>query len=200
MIGLETMPRTMDNIGFYSQLGYEPGPLTITVTLDAAVMETPLHLLGRLSALDRDDAIAECTQLTDAMRPGYDFSREMQITDALTLGETVLVRRGTRIAAFAICHSAPLVEGRARDEVRVLKLVASTDADAMLLVTHLAEYARRCGTRRVAIRVQGDATRLYAALIARGGRVRWTDLRMTLAGHSEPAQPGDGVMLSNWEI
>jgi hypothetical protein len=84
--------------------------------------------------------------------------------------------------------------------VRVLKLVAGTDADALQLVSHLTEYARRCGTRRVAIRVQGDATRLYAALIARGGRVRWTDLRMTMADHAEPAQPSDGVMLSNWEI
>jgi hypothetical protein len=92
------------------------------------------------------------------------------------------------------------VEGRTRDEVRVLKFVAQTDADAMQLVTHLTEYARRCGTRRVAIRVQGDATRLYVALITRGGRVRWTDLRMTLADHPEAAQPVDGVMLSNWEI
>ena len=84
--------------------------------------------------------------------------------------------------------------------MRVLKLVARTDTDAMQLVTQLAEYARRCGTRRVAIRVQGDAARMYAALIARGGRVRWTDLRMTMATYPEPAQPADGVMLSNWEI
>ena len=34
VIGLETMPRTMDNIGFYSNLGFEPGRLTLTVTLD----------------------------------------------------------------------------------------------------------------------------------------------------------------------
>src|SRR5678816_2313943 len=32
VIGLETMPRTMDNIGFYSRLGFLPGRLTITAT------------------------------------------------------------------------------------------------------------------------------------------------------------------------
>ncbi len=200
VIGLETMPRTMDNIGFYSQLGFVPGPLTITVTLDASTTDSPIALLGRLPLLDRDDVILECAALTASIREGYDFTREIQITDALSIGETVLLRRGGHVAAYAICHSAPLVEGRARDEVRVLKLVAATDSDAMLLVTHLAEYARRCGTRRVAIRVQGDATRLYTALMARGGRVRWTDLRMTMADYSEAAQPRDGVMLSNWEI
>jgi len=200
VIGLETMPRTMDNIGFYSQLGFVPGPLTITVTLDAATSDERVMLLGRLPQLERDDVIAECAALVHGMRDGYDFTREIRITDALAIGETVLVLRHGRVTAFAICHSAPLVEGRARDEVRVLKFVASTDADAMQLVTQLTEYARRCGTRRIAIRVQGDATRMYAALIARGGRVRWTDLRMTLRGHPEPAQPTDGVMLSNWEI
>ena len=200
VIGLETMPRTMDNIGFYSQLGFVPGPLTITVTLDAATSDSRITLLGRLPQLERDDAIAECATLTATLRSGYDFTREIRITDALSIGETVLIHRGGQVSGYAICHSAPLVEGRARDEVRVLKFVAATDVDAMQLVTQLTEYARRCGTRRVAIRVQGDATRLYAALVARGGRVRWTDLRMTMAGYAEPAQPADGVMLSNWEI
>ena len=200
VIGLETMPRTMDNIGFYSQLGFAPGPLTITVSVDAAVGDHRITLLGRLPLVDRDDAVAQCEVLTRGLRHGYDFTREIRITDTLAIGETVLVLRSDRVVAFAICHSAPLVEGRTRDEVRVLKFVALTDADAMQLVTDLTEYARRCGTRRIAIRVQGDATRMYAALIARGGRVRWTDLRMTLRGHAEPAQPADGVMLSNWEI
>jgi GNAT superfamily N-acetyltransferase len=200
VIGLETMPRTMDNIGFYSQLGFVPGPLTITVTLDAATVDSPIQLLSKLDAMERESVIEECAALTNAMRPGYDFTREIRITDALLIGETVILRRGLQVVGYAICHSTPLVEGRARDEVRVLKLVANSDVHALLLVTHLTEYARRCGTRRVAIRVQGDASRLYAALMARGGRVRWTDLRMTLAEFAEPSQPSDGVMLSNWEI
>jgi hypothetical protein len=33
-IGLETMPRTIENIGFYSRLGFLPGHLTITLTRD----------------------------------------------------------------------------------------------------------------------------------------------------------------------
>ena len=36
VIGLETMPRTMDNIGFYSRSASRPGHLTVTVTLEAA--------------------------------------------------------------------------------------------------------------------------------------------------------------------
>src|SRR3954471_738441 len=34
VIGLETMPRTVDNVGFYSRLGFVPGHLTLTLTVD----------------------------------------------------------------------------------------------------------------------------------------------------------------------
>jgi len=33
----------------------------------------------------------------------------------------------------------------------------------------------------------------------RGGRVRWSDLRMTLDGYAEPTA-AKGIVLSNWEI
>jgi GNAT superfamily N-acetyltransferase len=200
VIGLETMPRTMDNIGFYSRIGFVPGPLTITLSLDAATSDASVTLLSRLPVLDRNDVIDECAELTRRMRAGYDFTREIRLTEALTIGDTVIVRRAGAVSGFAVCHTAPLVEGRGRDETRVLKFVAQTDADALTLVADLAAYARQSATRRVALRVQGDATRLYTALVARGARVRWTDLRMTMASSAEPAQPGDGVMLSNWEI
>ena len=51
-IGLETMPRTMDNIGFYSSLGFAPGKLTVTVTIDAAPSAEAPGVFGKLSARD----------------------------------------------------------------------------------------------------------------------------------------------------
>jgi hypothetical protein len=125
IIGLETMPRTMDNIGFYSGLGFLPTRLTVTLTLAAAGGDAPAMLFGRLSARDKDDALAECLTLTQGMLSGYDYSREITLTDALSLGDTLLVRDAGRLIAFALCHTAPLVEGRTREELRVLKLVVS---------------------------------------------------------------------------
>jgi len=92
-----------------------------------------------------------------------------------------------------------LVEGRSREETRVLKLVLAPGADLGAAVIALADYARRSGTRRVAFRSQTDYLHAYRTLIALGGRVRWTDLRMTLAEHPEPVA-AEGVVWSNWEI
>jgi GNAT superfamily N-acetyltransferase len=199
VIGLETMPRTMDNIGFYSGLGFLPTRLTITLTLDATGGDAPAQLYGRLSSRDKDDVLAECLTLTQAMVPGYDYSREITLTDALSLGDTLLMRESGRLIAFALCHTAPLVEGRTREELRVLKMVVSDTSRFEACCRALMDYARRSGTRRVAFRVQGEYLDAYAKLIALGGRVRWTDLRMALAGYSEP-KAERGIVLSNWEI
>jgi len=199
VIGLETMPRTVDNIGFYSTLGYTPGRLTITLTIEAAYAEARVPQLSRLTERERLAMIEQCAALSSELSAGYDFSREIELTQSLGLGDTLVLERGEVISGFAICHTAPLVEGRVRDELRVLKLVGRTGSDVDELVTQLADYARRSGARRVAIRMQGDYADLYRQLIARGARVRWTDLRMTYNGFHEKL-PESGIILSNWEI
>jgi GNAT superfamily N-acetyltransferase len=199
VIGLETMPRTMDNIGFYSTLGFLPGHLTLTTTLEAAAAAHAPILLSRLSAQDKLGALDECRDLLGALCPGHDHTRELALTDELALGDTLMLRDGARLLGFALCHTVPLVEGRVRDELRVLKFAIGDERNFDAMIGALRDFARRCGTRRVAIRMQGGYPRAYQRLIAMGGRVRWSDLRMTLAGYEE-RPPTRGLVLSNWEI
>jgi diguanylate cyclase (GGDEF)-like protein len=199
VIGLETMPRTMDNIGFYASLGFVPGALTVTLTLDAALGDRPPLQLSRVSDYERDGVVAACRDLTQRVIPGYDFTRELELTDRLSLGDTLLIGTAEAPTGFAVCHTAPLVEGRSRDELRVLKLVLAERSSLPMLVGHLCDYARRSGTRRVAIRMQGEYTDAWRTLVALGARVRWTDLRMSVHGWQEHI-PAQGMVLSNWEI
>lgn len=198
-IGLETMPRTLDNIGFYSRLGFVPGRLTLTLTLDAAGAERSPLLLGALTPTDKAAMIAACRALVGELIPGYDYTRELMLTDELGCGDTVLLRRGDILAGFAVCHTVPLVEGRAREELRVLKLALADESEGERMVTALADFARRSGTRRVSFRMQGEYAELHRTLIGMGARVRWSDLRMTMHGYAEQ-RPARGVVLSNWEI
>lgn len=199
VIGLETMPRTVDNIGFYSALDFLPGALTITLSLPSALGAAKVVELGRMPADQRDSAMSHCADLLNALCPGFDFTRELQLTHELGLGDTVLSYSGTELRAFALCHSAPLVEGRAREEMRVLKLVARDEDAFARLVVELTAYARKIGTRTMSIRLQGAYGSAYRMLVGQGAKVRWTDLRMTAEGYGEIV-PKSGVVLSNWEI
>ena len=201
VIGLETMPRTMDNIGFYGGLGFVPGRLTLTLTVEA----TPLTdarppVLSAFGTGEREAVIAECATLTEQVRPGSDFSREFRLTLRHGIGDCVVLRDAAgAVEGFALFHDAPLVEGRSREEVRVLKCVLAEEAMMARMAEALAAQTRRSGALRCALRLQGEYPTAFRTLIARGARVRWSDLRMSLAGFEERPLVR-GLVLSNWEI
>jgi GNAT superfamily N-acetyltransferase len=199
VIGLETMPRTMDNIGFYSRLGFVPGQLTVTLSYDAFRHESPVQLLSRLSPAARDDAMEECRALLHSILPGSDYTREIRLTAELELGDTFLFRERDTLLGFALAHTAPLVEGRTRDEQRVLKLVLDDERRFGDFAKAIANHTRQSGIRRVSFRMQAEYSAAYAQAIGMGMNVRWTDLRMSL-GAPAPRHHGAGMALSNWEI
>ena len=199
-LGLETMPRTPENIGFYARLGFSPGFLTITLTNEIATRGHPAPvLLSKRAAEDKEAAVAAGRHLVNDLAPGIDFSREILLTVELGLGDTSLVESDTGLDALAVWHSAPLADSRTRDEVRVLKLAARSDAAFDAGVSAVEAAAAKAGIRRIAIRCQSRYTEAFRRLISRGYRVRWTDLRMTYAGYPE-RQAVQGVLFSNWEI
>ena len=199
-VGLETMPRTVDNIGFYSGLGFRPGHLTVTLTLDTSTRRLPAPALLSEQTSDRQHSgVTAIRGLVEELAPGYDCSREILLTSEMSLGDTVLVWGDAGLDGFALWHSAPLAEGREGDEVRVLKLAARSPESFTAVVSAVEAAASRSGIRRVAIRSQTAYADAYQSLIARGYQVRWTDLRMYLTGYPERS-PAKGVLFSNWEI
>lgn len=197
-IGLETMPRTVDNIGFYSRIGLVPGYLTVTLVLDVPRRAGgAAELLSGAGPVER--GIAECRRLTGALLSGVDFTREIALTRELNIGDTTIVRDGGELVAFALWHSTPLAAGRPKDELRVLKLVARDAAAYERLLDALPAAAARERVTRIALRCQTEFPAAYLRLVARGYRVHWTDLRMTLEGYPRRG-PAQGVVMSNWEI
>jgi hypothetical protein len=191
------MPRTVDNIGFYSRLGLVPGHLTVTLTRELG--PRPIDAGELLSTRDVAHGIGECRALTERLAPGVDFTRELALTHELHVGDTTMLRRDGELVAFALWHSTPLAAGRPKDELRVLKLVAADDLALDRLLDAVRAAAHRERVRRVGVRCQtayGDA---YLRLIGQGFRVHWTDLRMTLRDHPD-RPPARGVVMSNWEI
>jgi len=201
-LGIETMPRTVDNNGFYSSLGFLPGAITLTLGRDVPSGTTrgETVFLGDLDAADRSALTAGCRESLQAAVPGYDFTREIDLTAELDLGDTVVCERRDAVVGFALWHSAPLAEARRAEELRVLKVYAADPATLLTLVRAIESAARKLRVGRVAIRCQTRFTDAYAALIDRGYEVRWSDLRMILAGYPEPVLPEGALLFSNWEI
>lgn len=198
-IGLETMPRTVDNIGFYSRIGLVPGRLTVTLVKDQARRPTGSPELLSAAGPAWIDRLEECRRLTDRLIPGVDFTRELALTRDLGIGDTTLTREGSVLTGFALWHSTPLAAGRPKDELRVLKLVTATPDTFERLIQSVQYSAMSERVSRVAIRCQTEFSTAYLKLIELGYRVHWTDLRMLLEGYPQQS-PESGIVMSNWEI
>jgi hypothetical protein len=193
------MPRTVDNIGFYSRIGLVPSHLTVTLVHDVA--RRPMGAPELLSSAGTawSDQLEECRRLADRVLAGVDFTRELALTRDLDIGDTTLVREGSTLTGFALWHSTPLAAGRPKDELRVLKLVAANPGAFERLVQALQLSAVNERVNRVAIRCQTEFTAAYLRLVDLGYRVHWTDLRMLLQGYPQ-RMPQAGILMSNWEI
>jgi GNAT superfamily N-acetyltransferase len=198
-IGLETMPRTVDNIGFYSRIGLVPGHLTVTL-----VHDVPRRAVGSAELLSQagtvwGERLEECRRLSDRLLPGVDFTRELALTRDLGIGDTTLLRENGTLVAFALWHSTPLAAGRPKDELRILKIVAESQSsfERLIQLVQLSAVAERVS--RIALRCQTEFDQPYLRLVELGYRVHWTDLRMLLRGYPQRS-PADGIVMSNWEI
>lgn len=199
-LGLETMPRTVENIGFYARLGFTPGHLTVTMTNDIATRgHRAPAVLSQRRGEERAQALEAGRRLVAGLATGYDFTREILLTAELGLGDASLVEGDVGLDALVLWHSTPLAEGRPRDEVRILKLAAQDERAFEAAIAATEAAAARAGIRRVAVRCQTRYDGAFRRLVARGYRVRWTDLRMTHEGYPE-GHPARGVLFSNWEI
>jgi GNAT superfamily N-acetyltransferase len=199
-IGLETMPRTVDNIGFYSQLGFVPQYLTITMVGEVRPYEVgDVTFLSDLAVSDRDAVLEAMRDRLQESAPGCDYTREFQLTLEMGVGDGAVVE-SNGVRGFALWHTAGLVEARPAEELRVLKLFADSRETFEKLVVALEAVAADAGLGRVAVRCQTACTVAYGALVRLGYRVRWTDLRMTLDGYPEARLGEREVLLTNWEI
>ncbi len=198
VIGLETMPRTVDNIGFYSGLGFRPGHLTVSMQLaiprGAGV---PTLMSGDLGP--HESWWPTGRRLLDRLIPGLDFACEVETTLAQGLGDISVIADQGEWSAFALWHDVPLAQGRPAEEVRILKLAAADRAALRRVIDGVMAAATVRGVHRIAVRCQTAQVAAYETLLELGFRAHWTDLRMALNERPEQA-PSGGIVLSNWEI
>jgi len=200
-IGLETMPRTVENIGFYSRLGFIPGHLTVTLVRDLERRPSRHPELLSASGPARAERLRACAELTARLLPGADYTRELQTTADLRIGDTLLLHNpGGGLTGFALFHTAPLAAGRPADDLRVLKLAAVNGSEFERLIGAVETAALAQNLRRVTLRSQSGLGDAYLRAVRLGYRAHWTDLRMSLSGFEEAVPTGGAVVWSNWEI
>ena len=105
--GLYTFSHSPKHAALYQKFDYWPQYLTpvMSKAVGPGLNQNRATLFSELGPAQKQEALAQCRKLTDAIFEGLDVSREIIAVGAQQLGETILLFEGSIISAFAVCHT-----------------------------------------------------------------------------------------------
>lgn len=103
---LFTFPNSPKHIALYEKFGFRRQALTpvMAKSVGCAAGGGQWSTFSAIPRVQRAPTLAACRALTEAIYPGLDVQGEIRAVLDQRIGETVLLREGRDLVAFAICH------------------------------------------------------------------------------------------------
>ncbi len=200
MAGLFTFPQSASHLRLYQTFGFWPRSLT-------PVMVKPVTGPHRIAAAtllsqapDRVALVAACRALTDSIYAGLDLTREIESVLADALGDVVMLRGGSDVDGFAICHAGAGSEGGSNAcYLKFAAVRSGSDAPDRLsrLVLACEDFAHGRGIGLVTAGVNTARHGAYRLLVEAGFRVQLTGVAMHRPYETYYDRP-DVYVLDDW--
>ena len=200
--GLFTFPHSPKHLALYGKHGFHARSLTPIMTKRLAPPASRFEGLrfSELGESGREEALAGCRRVTDALFEGLDVSREIEAIAAQKLGETILLEEDRGITAFAACHAGAGSEaGSGNCFVKFAAAAPGQAAGATFdrLLSACEALAAKEGLQTITAGVNLAREEAYQRLLERGYRINFTGVAMHRP--SEAAFSRKGVyVLDDW--
>lgn len=204
--GLFTFANSPKHVSLYQRYGYWPRYLTLITerTLPSTELGTPSAaaqaLLSAHGPRDAENLVRECRELSGMALPGLDLTGEIRSVLDGRLGDTVLLRDGSRLEGFAICYIGPGNEARSGDAYLKFGMVRpGSEARKRLsgLLDAVEVFASSRSATRLEVGVNTSHPETCRLLKDRGHRVPFIGVAMQF-----PDEPGyhrpDVAVLDDW--
>ena len=201
---LFTFAQSGKHLGLYQRFGYWPGPLTpiLDRTVVAASPQPPpgISLFSERPESDQGALLREIRELGDGLLPGLDLTSEVESARDQGIGETVLLRDGSRLAGYGVCYLGPGGESR-HHETYVKFAAVSPGSGREHRVRDLLSGLEWLGASRESPEI-GFGCNLshretYRALVARGYRAAFVGVAMVSGPDTAYLRPELDV-LDDW--
>lgn len=173
--GLFTFPQSAKHVSLYQRYGFWPQYLNAVsakaVEGTAAVPDATAF--SSLAESARERTLGEMRALTSGLVAGFDPTGEAVAVAEQRLGETLLVRDGGDLAAFAVCHAGPGTE--AGGGALYVKFGAARSGPGAAgrferLLRACETHAAALGLERVVAGASAARHGAYRTMLARGYR------------------------------
>ncbi len=199
--GLFTFAQSAKHVGLYQKYGFWPRFLTAVMTssVDPGFRSGSVRLSG-IGDGDLTGAMTAVGELTDAVYPGLDLSREIQAVRAQRLGDTVLIDDGAGLQGVAVCHVGAGTEaGSGACYVKFGAVRPGPDAEGMFgrLIDACHGLAAERGASVLVAGANAGRDRAWRVLAGRGFRRDFQGVTMhrpNEAGYST----SDSFVIDDW--
>jgi len=191
IIGLETMPDSPYNVGFYLKYGFDLHYPVIVLEKEVNNIETPLSC-----SLSEDFGPGDILRAGSYVIEGLDYSAEASNALEFGWGKTFFFK-GLSGEGFAILRHVSIIEGQKADVlfVRALVLTGESMEDILAAAACIERYARSLGLGKVTLPASAVNANALRWLINAGYRVVKTSMRMIRKGKYELT---GGIEMSRW--
>jgi hypothetical protein len=211
LLGVATYPFCPSHLIFDQKDGDKPKGLVVVPSqaLDRGALGGPKPAPKPVSAVRRYSTLEEARKkqvmqkvrrITNHFWRGLDLSKEIEIVDGLTLGDTLLLEKGREVIGFAVCHLPPNSEaphGSAYVKLLAIDSAHRKPEHLQALLAGVEDLAAGAQLQRVVVPAYAYYWTAYQTLLERGYHVDFTMVRMK-RGKQEDYEDASDLVLDDW--
>ncbi len=204
-MGLYTFAQSAKHVALYQKFGFWPRDLVAVMAKQVdgkpAVAVPEMSRFSEAAGGERPRLLAECREITGALFEGLDVGIEIRAVAEQNLGDTILVRDGGKLVAFAVCHSGAGSE--AGSEVCYVKFAAvrpgrRASESFERLLDAVESYARAAKAPKITAGVNLARREAFQAMIARGLRTEMQGVAMETGDTTSGYNRAGAYILDDW--
>lgn len=136
-IGLETMPENTLNLGLYLKVGLRPESFVLILGKkieDEGLQEEPVGgvAIERFSESSMQNKLmSEFRRIAGALRLGLDYTKEVELTQEFSFGDTIVATSKSKVAGFCVVHTKPRRVNMPTAAIRILAIDPSAKDDVI---------------------------------------------------------------------
>lgn len=199
-IGLGTMPEEAYNVGLYARCGFRPELMTVVLSWPVTPASSPpaYTRLSRLPPLLQQALLDETIpHISDEVRPGLNYAPPVRTALQDDYGETLLLGDPLDPWGLVVVRTRSKWQDRPLNTLNVEAgaLAAGEERRLGELLAILADFAAERDLLRIIVPINSWHWPVLQRMLALGGRITTTRLRMTL--RQQAARP-TAADLSTW--
>jgi GNAT superfamily N-acetyltransferase len=200
--GLYTFSNSPMHLALYQKYGFWPRFLTATMTKTVKPERLKKGIAGYSEAPEPERArlLPAIQKVTEAIYPGLDVSREVKVVFHHRMGDTPLLRDGSELVGFAVCHCGPGTEaGSDTGWIKFGGVVPGPGGRERFqrLLNACEDFASSQGLSVLKAGVNVGRHEAYRLMLSQGFRT--LDLGVTMHRPDEPAYHHPGVfVMDDW--